>query len=65
MAVPLCAHRCEVVQMLVLREARRGVPERVVRLGLGLTPEYVPPIPPCGHAATTDAGTDRSPRGAP
>lgn len=46
MAVPECAHRCTVVQTLVLREARRGPAEAAVRLGIGLTPEYVPPIPP-------------------
>lgn len=38
-----CAHRCDVVQRLVLRAARgEGVPEDVVRLSLGLAVPYVP-----------------------
>jgi len=46
MPVPPCAHRCEVVQLLVLREARRGQSEAAVRIALGLSREYVAPVPP-------------------
>lgn len=47
MSVPLCADRCTLVADLVAQIARRsGGPERAVRVGLGLSPEYVPPIPP-------------------
>lgn len=43
----LCAHRCGDVQTLVLALARaEGTSPRVVRLAHGLTPDYVPPVPP-------------------
>ena len=59
MSAPLCAHGCELVDVLVGSQARdRGLSVETVRVGLGLTSEYVPPIPPrdparhmyrCGH----------------
>lgn len=46
-AVPPCADRCSLVADMAVQIARAtGVSERVVRVSLGLTPEYVPPIPP-------------------
>jgi hypothetical protein len=41
--VPVCAHLCPVLAKAVAEGARgKGVPERVGRIGLGLSPEYLP-----------------------
>ena len=58
MGVPVCAHRCEVLQQQIEARARgAGQQPVVLRLGIGLSREYVPPTPPrravrcpvCGH----------------
>jgi hypothetical protein len=42
----LCADRCQIVADLAARVAQaEGKSERHVRVSLGLTPEYVPPLP--------------------
>ena len=45
-----CAHRCSLVADLCAEVARaRGTSERVIRVSLGLTPEYVPLREVCGR----------------
>lgn len=43
----VCAHRCPVVQLLVLQVARAtGRTTEATRVSIGLTREYVPPVAP-------------------
>ena len=49
---PPCADRCTLVADLVVRLAQaHGRSERAERVGLGLSPEFVPPVPRTPTAA--------------
>lgn len=61
--LPPCAHGCAWVADLVVRLAQAtGRSERAERVALGLSPEYVPPVPRTPTAAAqrwlTDEFTD-------
>ena len=57
MPVPPCAHRCDVLQQQIEARARgAGQQPVVLRLSIGLTPQYVPPIAPPGSVRCVECG---------